>query len=434
MALFDTTHEYRALTGALADLPSPTTIRPEATLYFARDAGQLYWLSLAGGVASWLLVGGGGGSSGGLPKYFVNPAGQQPAAPYTSIQAAINAAVADGHNGTNPTAIVVYGGAFIENVTLADGIHILALADGVASGAALAGNVTATGLASEVSVEGLTIAGTVTQAGVNQALSLRRVAVLPPAGTDGVVTSADGGSRVNLFDATVTASGAGRALVANGAAVSARVSQFAADASTAVAVAAVAGTVSLTSTVVDGQTAIGATAHVKARDCRFLVGAATSPFNLADGSTLDVARSAYEGLDAGVDVFAGKGTVTHGLLSNAQGRFLAATTITHVANRTDLPYTKETFSGAGPFAASADLVYADPSGNAVVTLPDTRAYGPRRIVLKSSGAHQITWTAAAGDSIDGDPTVVIPADAFKRSVLVLQADPTNLIWDIVALY
>src|SRR5258706_9668944 len=118
MAAFDTTTNYRALTGLRVNLPSPTSIRPEATTYLARDTGELFWLSLSGGVATWVpIVGGAGpGVGGALPKYFVNVAGQQPAAPYTSVQAAVNAAVADGHDTANPTTVVVYAGTYVEDL------------------------------------------------------------------------------------------------------------------------------------------------------------------------------------------------------------------------------------------------------------------------------------------------------------------------------
>lgn len=55
--------------------------------------------------------------------YKVAPSG----APYTSVQTAINQAVADGHttNGTNSAYILVYPGLYTENLTFKNGVHVI---------------------------------------------------------------------------------------------------------------------------------------------------------------------------------------------------------------------------------------------------------------------------------------------------------------------
>ena len=56
-------------------------------------------------------------------EYIVGPS-LVDGATHTSIQAAINQAVADGFNASNPTVILVRPGTYVENLSLAGGVHL----------------------------------------------------------------------------------------------------------------------------------------------------------------------------------------------------------------------------------------------------------------------------------------------------------------------
>lgn len=56
-------------------------------------------------------------------RYVVSPA--DPSAAYTTIQAAIDAAVAAGHDATHPTTVLVFPGDYAEDVTLHAGIDVV---------------------------------------------------------------------------------------------------------------------------------------------------------------------------------------------------------------------------------------------------------------------------------------------------------------------
>lgn len=101
----------------------------------------------------------GNGATGMLTKYWVNVAGQQPAAPYVSIQTAVNAAVADGHGSAHPAVIFVLPGTYSENVTLPSGISLRGM-EGVDLEVTLAGTLTISG--SLIGVEGMSVTGGLT--------------------------------------------------------------------------------------------------------------------------------------------------------------------------------------------------------------------------------------------------------------------------------
>lgn len=86
----------------------------------------------------------GNGATGMLTKYWVNVAGQQPAAPYTSIQDAVNAAVADGHGTSHPAVVYILPGVYIENVNIPGGISLYGL-QGTFAAISLVGTLTVSG-------------------------------------------------------------------------------------------------------------------------------------------------------------------------------------------------------------------------------------------------------------------------------------------------
>lgn len=110
--------------GLRARRPDPRALRSGYT-YYAHDTQEGFILGIVNNVRQWFSFGG----AGQLPKYWVNVSGQQPTTLYTSIQTAVDAAVSDGHNSTNPAAIFVLPGTYTENITVPVGIFIIGMAE-----------------------------------------------------------------------------------------------------------------------------------------------------------------------------------------------------------------------------------------------------------------------------------------------------------------
>ncbi len=120
------------ISGTAAQRPSAANLQV-GTVYTATDTQVISEVALILGVKSWITTGG----AGELPKYFVSPPGFQPAAQYTTIQSAINAAAADLHTNVHPAVVVVYPGTYTENITLKDGIDVWGLGAFVEQGLGL---------------------------------------------------------------------------------------------------------------------------------------------------------------------------------------------------------------------------------------------------------------------------------------------------------
>ncbi len=93
-----------------------------------------FWLTdVESGVLTWKLIGGTGSALGGAMKYFVNnspTSSPQPSCLYSTIAAAIAAAVADGHSASYPAVIWLCPSAtYTESVTLPAGISLKGMAD-----------------------------------------------------------------------------------------------------------------------------------------------------------------------------------------------------------------------------------------------------------------------------------------------------------------
>ena len=91
----------------------------------------------------------GSGVPTGIDRYVVAPASI--GAAFTSVQAAIDQAVADGHDTSDPAVVIVLPGTYAEDVTLASGIAVRGMASAAetasvkAGASVVAGRVTATG-------------------------------------------------------------------------------------------------------------------------------------------------------------------------------------------------------------------------------------------------------------------------------------------------
>ena len=123
----------------------PPNSFPFAQIMYLRDK-RLFYMRVGGpvgggaftGVAVWELIGGPGASLA-WPKYVVNVAGQQPVAPYNLVQAAIDAAVADGHDTANPTVVAVFPGTYVQDIVFAPGVFVVGMDNSVPSQIRLVG-------------------------------------------------------------------------------------------------------------------------------------------------------------------------------------------------------------------------------------------------------------------------------------------------------
>lgn len=99
-----------------------------AYIFTGITSGQAIWLSITGNATGY--------------KYLVGPVGS--GAPYSSIQAAINAALADGASITDQKNVFVLPGIYVENIFLAGYVHVIGFgSDGRVQGNILQGSATA---------------------------------------------------------------------------------------------------------------------------------------------------------------------------------------------------------------------------------------------------------------------------------------------------
>lgn len=184
----------RALAGVSPTVALPPTQsgRPVSQGLYDETARVFYQLvTSALGVRTWEVLGGPGAPSLlGWSRYVVS-AQATPVAPYTTISAAIAAAVADGHTDAAPATVLVMPGAYTEAVTLQPGISVAALSQATCQPEAAAPHgldVTITGLVSfagtgTVSLTGLRIVGRLNLSGAGaQTVTVRNCAVTPGAG------------------------------------------------------------------------------------------------------------------------------------------------------------------------------------------------------------------------------------------------------------
>lgn len=155
------------LTGStLADLPNPASV-PEGYVFRAHTGEALALeINPATGARSWVQFQGTSANQG-WPKYVVAPV-TGPLAQYTSIQAGIDAAFADGHGLGNPTAVYVLPGVFSQEpnntITMRAGIDVIGLGGTVLNVGGPQGDVSFIGniqvdITGQSSIVGMTVQG-----------------------------------------------------------------------------------------------------------------------------------------------------------------------------------------------------------------------------------------------------------------------------------
>lgn len=127
--------------GAFADLPSPTDSNVRGgDAYITTDNPAREFVCRVTGALSreWVEIL--TSKSAIWPKYVVNRTGEQPIASYTSIQAAIDAAVSDGHDTANPTVVHVFPGDYTEDLVFAPGVFVVSMNLTIPGGVVVTGN------------------------------------------------------------------------------------------------------------------------------------------------------------------------------------------------------------------------------------------------------------------------------------------------------
>ncbi|MEK6700933.1 MAG: hypothetical protein AABZ53_01610, partial [Planctomycetota bacterium] len=114
---------------------------------------------------------------------------------HTSIQAAINAAVGDGHNASDPTVILVRPGNYTEDITLAGGVHL----QGAVAGKSFATQLT----------------GSVTYSGGSGVVSMQAIDISTPGGSDSITFTGSGFQQLYLSDCVAYSTSTNSSLVLN---------------------------------------------------------------------------------------------------------------------------------------------------------------------------------------------------------------------------
>ncbi|MEK6700932.1 MAG: hypothetical protein AABZ53_01605, partial [Planctomycetota bacterium] len=114
---------------------------------------------------------------------------------HTSIQQAIDAAVADGYNAGNPTVILVRPGNYAEDITLAGGVHLQGAVAGKSFATQLTGSVTYSG------------------GGGGGVVSIQAIDIATPGGSDAITFAGSGFQQLYLSDCVAYATSTNSSLV-----------------------------------------------------------------------------------------------------------------------------------------------------------------------------------------------------------------------------
>lgn len=437
-----TNDQLGEMAGTLAERP-PAAAQRAGTLWTAPD-GTVYQVQRnpVTGAQTWLAVAGpGAAGAAGWSKYVVAPAAGPPA-PFQSIQAAVAAAVADGHSELNPTTVVIFPGAYAGNVTLAPGVNLLGLGGRDAEAVTIQGNlVAALASAGGANVENLAVNGHVAFGGTQtQNLRMFRCQV---AGTDGPGILINAGALGGLtLDACIVRSSApltDPALSVQGSVnVVALESQLgASDAGIAVLLAA-AVSLFLRGCLVNGATRCTDAAVVRAFQTTFQ-NADNSLFDLgAAGANVNLAAGCFVQADTEPVVAGAAGDFVCGDL--LVGRVLSVapgvTSTSAVVAQAHLTVEASTSLVAGNDEADT-YGFSGLAGPATFTLPPSQGAaatardGREIAVAKDASAFTVTVAPAAGDTINAG-AVVLAAGAPHGAILRLNRAANR--WNVISLF
>ncbi len=425
--------------GDLNGVPIATALPPDewprATIFCDVNTGAIYQNARVAGVAKWVILNGGRGGSS-LP-YLVGPVSSP--ALFTSIQDAIDTAVAEGHDGADPAAITVLPGLFVEDLTLYDGIYVFGLAGGASRDVILTddrillyGDVTvALPDGGVCGIDGMVVQGSVLFGGAAQQLCVLRDVVVRATASVAVACSnsvADSELVLDHVTITTTASGASAYAFRNtGARL--RVAGYRVALETGAygdphAVGVRDDIFVLSDSYSGGPFVVTDAGLLVLTQCSVYCGA--TPAITATGAPGDPAVVELTNCTVssyGTPTFDGADAELY-LLSSTVTPYGAALTIgaglTLGASRVVRLYTRAVVTGAGPHAfdqTTDSLFVATPPGGAAVVLsdPTTVPDGTRQTVKSTTATGSMTVTVAGGGTIDGAASHVVVAGTTGRS-------------------
>lgn len=440
-----TQNSTKILSGSIAQRPSAGSVAEINTIFKATDTGDCFILLLVAGVKTWVpLVG--GSAAAGWPNYVVSSLPDVPAL-YSTVGAAIAAAVANGHDANNPVKIILYGYQFHENVTIPDGFSIVSFAeDGPGQSAQIVGDVTYSGSAYAALV-GVAVFGQIILSSSGGTFYMSDVTTQPQApNTDGVSLQPQVGASSNVLaeECFLSSSGtaAGMAYAGPGEVnVTAFNCQFFSPGTfiggPGTRPSLVLGGSSASSFITDctltGQIDVLGT-NVTSSGNRIL--SQVAPYNVAAGAFLTIFGDQTSG--AYSKLITGSGSVRVQGIDSLSDVVVVDTTLNTTAqiSRTRT-YTRQTLTGAGPYAIlpGRDEVFISfPNADTTATLPAVQSLlDSTHVLVKTDGTKVITLLPATGDTIDGAPAIALRVvlEAPFPAVL-LSVDRASRSWKIIS--
>ncbi len=404
---------------------------PVETFAYDTDAGALYVMQTVAGTASWARVGG-GASTGG--KYFVSNQAT-PAALYTTISAAITAAVADGHNTANPAVILILPGTYTESVTMRPGISLVGM-----GGVNNAGSVTIVGTVTEsfvapgtCGISDLNISGNFVYGGTqDQSVYFLNVNVGASSG-DAISDSNSGSGRINTFNSEFsTTDAAGLALRSTHArSGTLHESQFAGVQANG-SMLLTAASMTFRRCLITGMVTLATSGTTTFSESRMR--ATGNPVITVGASTgANISRCTLE-TDAS-KVIDGTGDLTTNDNICTNGSLIGSGLVTSAARCIgQLVHSKPAVvANAALYPAGSDVALIDDSlGIVTVTLQPIANYLDGQVIrVKSMGAANVVTVKGNGaENIDAANTQALNV---TRGYITLMADRTDNLWRVIAL-
>lgn len=398
------------------------------------------------GLAVWKPNGNPAASEFGA--YAVNVAGQQPVVRFTSVQAAMDQAKADGHNAANPATVFILGGSYTENLVLRDGIDLATFGGRAhedpagtptATGTTnwfpdvqITGNVTLEAGFTRCTIDGVDLLGTV-NFGVNPTMTgfTARSCLIGAnsAGAFAVTGGPTGSPQVNFEDCQILNTNATGKGVGFTAAVV--LTMLACSSSTATgnqpALSMTGGTRHLQDVKLNGSLVdLAAITTAVANDTDIAV-SGISPVTLFLGSTTTHTGGSMTGGTAGSTIV-GTGTITlNQVKSDGNGIGIAAT-VTATTSGSHRPFVELKVGAAAKTMASGvldfDLALFDTTAaGRTCTLPPlaTVPLGtPVNVGMQISGANAITVAPNGAELINSTNASVLSSATLLGAVRVIR--------------
>lgn len=420
------------LGGSPIETVAPAAGKPVGTIAFATDTEAFYEnCQTAANAHIWKPLN--GASAAGWSKYVVS--GQAtPVAPYSTIQSAITAAVADGHDATHPASILIMPGTYTETITMAPGIALIGFAEPLLGpSATIVGTVNvALAVDGACAFSDLLITGNLVLGGTHaQTLSLINVGVLASAGSAIADTNSGAGTITFFNSAIATTDAAGFAMTcSNARTILAQETSFSGLLANS-ALSWAGGSPIFRRCDVIGRVVLATAGTATFSESR-LRATGQAVVTAGAGTTASIIRSSLE--SDGTNVLDGAGTIStnDNTFTNSSA---IATTLTTAPFRAipQLVHSKPAVvANAATFPFASDVAIVDQSAGVVtITLqPIARYLDGEVITVKSNGAANVVTVKGNGaELIDGANTLALNV---SFGLCQLMADRADGLWRVIA--